>query len=470
MIRVRLAGVPVTIHFTHVLISVFIATSFLGWKTAPAGWPREALLNTSHPQHLQTMIIATLLWAGLVTLSVLVHEFGHALAMRAFGGQPQVHLVGLGGRTMMERTVQLEWWQELLITLAGPAAGLALGIGAGVFALVGGGVVKYFGTGLFFANLSWTILNLLPITGLDGGVITTLVLTRFFGRTGFFLAQLVALGLAALVLVWAITTGQPLLAVLVGFMVVRTFANITAWRRGDDVTGTAPHPLQQVIERAEALYRERRLTEAQFIAQGMVEAEPTPPLLRSRAHLLLGWIALKEGNGRRALDHFAQVQGLEVPPHALAAGFSLIGDEVRAIPFWAKASQAMPGDAVVLHEWAGALIRGGHEQTAREIPGVDLVRAFSAAERVHYVRKEFEAAARAAEAAFHERPHATLAYTAACAWAQAGRLDDAMRLLTLAAQSGYRDASEAESDPDLRPLRQRADFVSWLNGLKIPVS
>ena len=116
------------------------------------------------------------------------------------------------------------------------------------------------------------------------------------------------------------------------------------------------------------------------------------------------------------------------------------------------------------------MIRGGHEQTAREIPGVDLVRAFSAAERVHYVRKEFEAAARAAEAAFHERPHATLAYTAACAWAQAGRLDDAMRLLTLAAHSGYRDASEAESDPDLRPLRQRADFVSWLNGLKIPVS
>jgi len=468
LIRFRLAGVSVQIHLSHLLISGLIAWSFLGWKQAPTAWPRDVLANTTAPGHDRTAILVWLVWTSLVTLSVLVHEFGHAIATRLFGGKPQVHLIGLGGRTLVEGVEALAWWQQVLITLAGPSAGLALGVGAGAIAWVGGAAlpdaVRYFGTGLFFANLSWTILNLLPITGLDGGVITTLVLTRLFGRAGFLLAQLIALALAALVLLWAVATSQPILAVLVGFMVLRTFGNIGAYQRGELPLGSAAHPLTQVVERAEALYRERKLTEAQLIAQGVVESVETPPLLRSRAHVLLGWVALKEGNGRRALDHFSQVQGLEVPPHALAAGFSLVGDETRAIPLWQRAAETMRDD-VVLHEYAGSLIRGGREAEAKKLPGIDLVRAYSAAERVHYVRREFELAGKAAEAAFHAAPHPTLAYTAACAWALAEKHAEAMRLLALAAQAGFRNAAEARADPDLRSLRGRADFEGWLASL-----
>ena len=54
------------------------------------------------------------------------------------------------------------------------------------------------------------------------------------------------------------------------------------------------------------------------------------------------------------------------------------------------------------------------------------------------------------------------AYTAACAWAQANRPEDALRLLTLAAQNGYRDAAEARTDPDLRSLRGKPEFEGWL--------
>jgi len=196
----------------------------------------------------------------------------------------------------------------------------------------------------------------------------------------------------------------------------------------------------------------------------VVEAADATPLLRSRAHVLLGWIALKEGNGRRALDHFSQVQGLPVPPHALAAGFSLVGDETRAIPLWAQAAQAT-GEQVILDEFAGALIRGGREPEARALPGVRMARAFSAAERVHYVRKEFEQAARAAEAAFHEEPLPSLAYTAACAWALANHPDEALRLLSLASQNGYRNAAEARTDPDLKSLRGKPGFEGWLASL-----
>lgn len=467
MIRFRIRSIPVEVHATHLVISGLIAWSFVRYEGKTA-WPKQILADVANPLHTPTLIFVLLSWMLLVSLSVLIHELGHAFAARSFGARPSIQLVGLGGLTRADGVEQLEWWQDLLFTLAGPAAGLALGVLSGGLVLLGGSSlpdpVRYFATGIAIANISWTVLNLLPISTLDGGRITAVVLTRVFGRPGFLLAQLIALGLAALVLLWAIAGRQPFLAVLVALMVMRTMANIGAYQRGELPVGFAAHPLTQVIERAEALYRERKLAEAELIASGVVEAADTPALLRSRAHVLLGWIALKEGSGRRALDHFSQVQGLQVPPHALAAGFSLIGDEHRAIPLWAQAAQAQ-ADEVVLHEYAGALLRGGREAEARLLPGVKMARGFAAAERVHYVRKEYEQAALASEAAFKEEPLPSYAYTAACAWALANKPAEALRMLTLASQGGYRDAAEAKSDPDLKSLRGRPDFEEWIASL-----
>ncbi|MFO0596779.1 MAG: peptidase M50 [Myxococcaceae bacterium] len=466
MFRFRVASIPVNVHLSHVLICGFLAWTFLGWKVS--GWPNDVLSVPQHPLHGRTVVLVTATWTFFLSLSMLVHELGHALALRVFGHKAEVQLVGLGGRPLPGQADGLEWWQELLMLLAGPGATLALAIAAGLVALIATPEpLRYFARGLFFGNLTWTVLNLLPVTGLDGGGLSTVVLSRLFGRPGFMLAQGLAVAFAGLLLVWALLSGQPLLAVLVVFMVARTLVMVLAFQRGE-LQRLAPHPLNEVIERAEALYREKKLQEARVIALGVLEAAQTPALLRSRAHVLLGWIALKEGNGRQALDHFSQVQGLEVPLHALAAGFSLVGDELRAIPLWARASQAMPNDVLLKHEWAGALIRGGHEATARQIPGLELKRAFSAAERVLYVRKDFEHAARVAEDGFKAVPDPELAYTAACDWARAGKIEEAMRLLTLASQSGYRDADGAETDPDLRDLRHRPEFAAWLNGLKTP--
>lgn len=472
MIRFRFAGVPVVFHMSHLLFSGLIAWSFLTWKVVPTAWPREALADVAHPKHQLTTVIVWLGWTALVSLTVLMQLLGHAVAVRRFGRQPELHLVGLGGRTLMEGQQRLEWWQETVAALAGPAGGLLLAVVAGLVVWLGGASlpdpVRYFGTGLFYANLWWSALNVLPVSGLAGGVIATQVLTRLFGRVGFLFAQLIALALASVVLLFALLVQQPLLGVLVFFMTLRTFGNIAAWQRGELPVGEAAHPSTALVERAETLYRERRLEEAERLARALVDASDTPPMLRSRALLLLGWIALKEGAGRKALDCFAQVQGLPVPPHALGAGFSLVGDEHRAIPFWAQAAQLVR-DEVVLHEYAGALIRGGREAEARALPGVQMARAFAAAERVFYLRKEWEAAARAAEAGFAEAKQPTAAYTAACAWALAGKADEALRLLTLAAESGYRNASEAREDPDLRSLRGRPDFEAWLASLTRPL-
>ena len=66
-------------------------------------------------------------------------------------------------------------------------------------------------------------------------------------------------------------------------------------------------------------------------------------------------MALKEGEGRRALDEFSQVQGRPIEPQAIAAAFSLIGDDARGIPLWEQAAR-QTRDPTILHEWAGALV------------------------------------------------------------------------------------------------------------------
>lgn len=468
MIRFRFGPFPVELHFSHLIISGFIAYSFVGASFGKTTWPNQILNDASHPSRSLTLALVTAVWMLLVSLSVFAHELGHAIVSRVFGLKPSIHFVGLGGATMAHGKPELEWWQQALITLAGPGAGLLFGVIAGAIALVGGDSlpdgVRYFATGIFIANMGWTVLNLLPISALDGGDLTQLVLTRVLGRPGFLVAQFIAIALSFAILMLAVFTRQPFLGVVVLLFSARTVFNIGAYFRGELPAGKVAHPLTAVIERAEALYRERKLDEARKMATHLVDADATPPLLRSRAHVLLGWIALKEGNGRRALDHFSQVQGLTIPARAAAAAFSLIGDEHRAIPLWAQAWAETP-DTLVLHEYAGALLRGGREAEARALPGVNLARAWLAAERVHYVRKDFEAAARAAEAAFREEPNGENAYTAGCAWALAGRHDDALRLLQLASQNGYSDADGAERDADLKSLRTRPDFQSWLASL-----
>ena len=63
--------------------------------------------------------IGALLWIGIVFISVLVYEFGHALVALAFGLHPRIELVALGGLTY-HNGQQLRFWKQFLIVLAGP--------------------------------------------------------------------------------------------------------------------------------------------------------------------------------------------------------------------------------------------------------------------------------------------------------------------------------------------------------------
>jgi membrane-associated protease RseP (regulator of RpoE activity) len=173
-LKFAVAGVPVRVHPLFWLVAVLLGFS-----------GRDPVL--------------VLIWVGVVFVSILVHEFGHALAMRHYGESPRVVLHALGGLTIADPTPWGRTWanispggrQQLLISAAGPgagfllaglvvavtiAAGLALGLGAAIGdAQVPASGLRYLDvliTSLLWVNIGWGLINLLPVYPLDGGNIS----------------------------------------------------------------------------------------------------------------------------------------------------------------------------------------------------------------------------------------------------------------------------------------------------------
>lgn len=462
MLRFRVGGIPVDVHLSHLLISALLSFQ-LAQVAGPEGWPGAIINNLGSPERAHTLGLVALLWMAIITSSALVHELGHALVSRAFGYQPSVHLLGMGGLTQPNANETIPWHKDLLLTAAGPAFGAGLGLLAllALAAMPGASAPLRYGVGsLAAANLFWAAVNLVPVAPLDGGKLSVLLLMRALGRKGFLVAQVVALAVSAVAVALGAAQGAVLLAVFFGFYAARAVSAIRGYQRGELPEPDAAHPNEVALAEAEKQLHAGALDAARSQAEAVLQLELQPPQ-RARAHHLLGWVALKEGAGRRALDHFSQAQGVQVAPHALAAAFSLLGDEARALPLWEAAARSSD-DLTIRHEFAGALLRAGREADARRLPGVRLALAYTAAERVHHLRKEYDKAAAFAEAAFHAEPGPEFAYDAGCAWALAGDLAAAMRMLGLAAQNGFARRELARADPDLASLRGLPEFEEWL--------
>jgi Zn-dependent protease len=461
LFQFRLGRIPIQVHFSHLLFAGLLGWWFTQDDLANPGWPGSAYAVANQSAQGRLLFAVVLAWVAIIFVSVLVHELGHAVSSLAFGYQPSIQLIGLGGNTRPNARGPIPWWRDVLLTAAGPTAGLLLGLsclGASFFAH--SGPAHYVLGRAASVNLFWTVLNVLPVTPLDGGRISSALCMRAFGRRGFLVAQVISLTLAGAVVVWGLQHRALFIAVMVGWFGLASVQMIMAYLRGDAPATPPNDPHAIALAQAAALYREGKLADAKRLAAATLDVEVTPPV-RSRLHHLLGWVALKEGEGRLALDHFAQVQGRPVEPHALAAAFSLVGDDERSLNLWEHAYRET-SDRTVLHEWAGALLRLGRAEQAKRLPGVDLTQAYGCAERVLFIRGDFARAARMGAEAFELSPSAERAYDTACAFARAGEPEEALRLLQRAVSLGFDDARYAESDEDLATLRGNSAFQELL--------
>lgn len=469
LLRFSLARIPVEVHPTHLFVVALIAYS--QWpKQAPANpaaapWPLNALFDEAAGGRTGTILAFLGIWTAIVFFSVLFHELGHAVVSRAYGYRPTIALVWLGGHTNPNAGETIPWHRDVLLTLAGPGFGFLLAlVGLLLLQLTGDrtGVAAYAFKHLLVVNVVWSIFNLIPVLPLDGGRILNAVLVRAMGRKGFIGGQVLAVGIASAGLIFAASVGDLWLVFIATFVGMSAFSMLMRALRGEPVEAPR-HPYDLAFDKAKKHYREGELDRARGVAeQLLVAADPEPsPTLKSQAHHLLGWIELKEGRGRGALEHFAGVQHQRMESHALAAAFSLVGDDEKALSLWELAWKETR-DRTVLHEYAGVLLRTRSEAEAARLPGVDLALAYTCAVRVLSIRGDFGQAGQLADQGSSQMPHFQLAYDGACALARAGDLDGALRLLERAAAHGFKDWDYAASDADLERLHRDARFPSFL--------
>jgi len=163
--------------------------------------------------------ISTLVVLG----SVLVHELGHAFAARAYGlGPISIVLHGFGGLTRFAR--RPSHGQGVVVGLAGPVSGMAVGILALPLALWAGMAPGWVSGTLDIVvriNIFWSLFNLLPMYPLDGGqVMWHLLAGRIEPAAARVWVRRVSLCSAALVGVIGLLFGAYFLA-LISFFVWR---------------------------------------------------------------------------------------------------------------------------------------------------------------------------------------------------------------------------------------------------------
>jgi len=147
------------------------------------------------------------LWAVVAAVSILAHELGHAGACLAFGSPADVALHGFGGSTSPRDASVLKTWQRAVMTAAGCGAQLVLAAlgwaGAGRFRGPAGDAA----VALTAVNAWLCLVNLLPVSPLDGGHLVELVLQAFFGLNGRRAAHGFGLAVGAVCAAWSWASG-----------------------------------------------------------------------------------------------------------------------------------------------------------------------------------------------------------------------------------------------------------------------
>ena len=126
-----------------------------------------------------------LMQARVLGLSIVAHEYGHALTGRLFGCETHdINLSMIGGCASM-LSMPRRGWQEFLVALAGPLVSFALcglGFAAVSFLRVENDFLAYTLVYLFYLNLVLGCFNLLPGFPMDGGRIFRSVMMIFTTR------------------------------------------------------------------------------------------------------------------------------------------------------------------------------------------------------------------------------------------------------------------------------------------------
>jgi stage IV sporulation protein FB len=245
-IHFRLLGMPVRIHPFFWLVAAILG--------AQSGGVPEVLM-----------------WIAAVFVSILIHELGHALVLRAYGYRPWIVLYGMGGLACHDPTENYNSRAntplgQISISIAGPLAGFLLA--ATLVAVLYSAGFRHqiffesplhlrpywmdfssvedllkgkmelsrraeFVNDVFFISVFWGLLNLLPIYPLDGGHIVREILLYFNYREGIRQSLILSIFTSVLVAVFGLMKLHDYyIAIFFAYLAYESFTALQAYSGG----------------------------------------------------------------------------------------------------------------------------------------------------------------------------------------------------------------------------------------------
>jgi Zn-dependent protease len=409
-------------------------------------------------------------FVGVVFVSVLFHELGHAFTYRLLGQRSAIVLHGFGGFTVATgggRRV-LSKPKSVLVSVSGALVQiLVLGIPAKIAVqsgfddldraiwLFNGRPFNWWIILSLLAQVSilWGVFNLLPIRPLDGGHVAE---TLF----GFDMAckLSIAASVVAGLLMWRYYPGLGLMALLFfGFYAYINFRDMREGQSTGSFDVNAPEGARASGHPSGRGRRGRRgRADLAVVPQmGAGVADLTPRLSLPEAETR-AWNALRSGEGSRAASIMRQAGGggnaYLRASIALVTGPVEMSDDLFEAAY--RAEPAGPPNLVpaTLLADSGRAVPLAARLVAAGPSGVEAASGLQT--HLHYAER-FRAAAEVGEQVFAAGPQspAQTAFEVACSWSRAGQAEEALRWVEAAVDAGFRAPGLLDGEPDLAPVR-----------------
>ena len=418
-LRFSLRGLPVRIDVSFVAVAVLIGVGVRG----TAGFVFGAIV---------------------VLLVVIGHEFGHAAAAQAFGLQPRVDLYWLGGLTAADGFDRLSRRRRLLVVVAGPVAGAALGVLAWWLTIGRDGTAGDVGQVALWLGVIWGLANVLPILPLDGGLLLLDLMSgapeRRLRRT-----RIVSVVVAGSGVIAAVAFGSPILALFPGWF---AYVNAVALR----AQGSSERLHQALLTALHSVDAASAL-EAEQMAGDVLAGTATPDVKAAAADLLLAahLVRLQYPEARAVLAEHTDLS-IDGPLRDLAVLGAMAATALTARLLNEPAGHDVRTAAIhysLTGQWTSLA------ELAESTLGdqLEMQTLMFCQTRAFYAEAFIESARIGQVAEVRHDALAGVPYNVGCAWARMGRLDDALNALERAAAAGFTDVHQLDGDDDLASLR-----------------
>lgn len=252
-------------------------------------------------------LIGTLIWIGIIFVSVLVHEYGHAISSLIFGQNPRIELVAFGGATIPQGP-SLPLWKEFIVVFCGPLFGFFLFLASSILLNLHvfsspfiNGVLDAFRV----VNLFWTIINLLPVLPLDGGQLMRIIMEGIMGVKGRRIALYTSMALSIALGLIVFIYGMIILGVLFFLFAFQNFEMLRQTKGISESDGN--EHLKEEIVIAEHQYLSGQIDDAKRHFEEIIK-QVKEGIIHRMASEYLAQIYAGEGNEDEAYNLLIQIK------------------------------------------------------------------------------------------------------------------------------------------------------------------